>query len=210
MLKVKEVFYTLQGEGLQSGRPAVFCRFSGCNLWNGLERGRNSAVCKFCDTDFHGTNGSNGGLYPETELALLVESLWPKKEKEGRMVVLTGGEPCLQANSLFVDQLKDLGFFVAVETNGTVPMDFEPDWICVSPKTMISRLSVRAGDEFKFVYPQTYLCPTFFESLDFDHFLISPMHSKEYESNLLKSIDFVKKNPKWRLSIQSHKYIGVE
>ena len=172
---VKEIFYTLQGEGTHAGRPAVFCRFAGCNLWTGREEDRSSAVCKFCDTDFVGTDGTLGGKFAEAEdLAKVISSLWPVPSLKNRFVVLTGGEPSLQVDDSLVDGLHAEGFEIAIETNGTLLPPKGIDWICVSPKQG-STLALKKGSELKLVYPQRGLDPAELENLEFDHFLLQPM-----------------------------------
>jgi len=206
---VKEIFYTLQGEGLNAGRPAVFCRFSGCNLWSGREVDRATATCKFCDTDFVGTDGTGGGKYPDAEaLADAIESEWPSSERLRRFVVLTGGEPLLQVDAELTAALRARGFCVAVETNGTVTPAPGIDWLCVSPKAGAT-LVVRNGQELKLVYPQDGLSPEEFEHLDFQHFLLQPMDGAERTANTARAIDFCKSNPRWSLSLQTHKITGI-
>lgn len=208
---VKEVFYTLQGEGANSGRAAVFCRFTGCNLWNGLEEDRANAICRFCDTQFLGTNGPGGGSF-ETPAALAraVRSAWPGSNGRRRrpFVVLTGGEPALQLDRTLVDSLHDEGFEVAVETNGTRPLPSGIDWICVSPKAGTD-LVVRAGSELKLVYPQETLDPLRFMELDFQHFFLSPMDSPRRDEATQLALQYCLENPPWRLTIQTHKVVGI-
>ena len=213
MYSVKEMFYTLQGEGAQAGRPSVFCRFSGCNLWTGREQDRASAHCQFCDTDFVGTDGINGGKFADAaSLAEKISNFWPKNKQQGkRYVVFTGGEPCLQLDEAIINALKNREFEIAVETNGTLPVPKGIDWICVSPKPGLELIQ-NTGNELKFVYPQATLQPDLFEKLAFDHFFIQPMdvnapHLKD--ENLAKSLDFCLKNPQWRLSLQTHKLTGL-
>jgi 7-carboxy-7-deazaguanine synthase len=207
---VKEIFYTLQGEGMQAGRPAVFCRFAGCNLWSGMEKDRTQAVCTFCDTDFVGTDGEGGGKFTSSdELARAIAALWPKEDSSGtRFVVCTGGEPLLQLDEPLVDALHAEGFEVAVETNGTQPAPQRLDWICVSPKADAPVILAR-GDELKLVYPQEKAQPERFENLDFRHFLLQPMDGPEREKNTQLAIAYCKAHPRWRLSIQSHKILGI-
>ena len=207
---VKEIFYTLQGEGMQAGRPAVFCRFAGCNLWSGMEKDRTQAVCTFCDTDFVGTDGEGGGKFTSSgELAKAIAALWPKEDSSGtRFVVCTGGEPLLQLDEPLVDALHAEGFEVAVETNGTQPAPQRLDWICVSPKADAPVILAR-GDELKLVYPQEKAQPERFENLDFRHFLLQPMDGPEREKNTQLAIAYCKAHPRWRLSIQSHKILGI-
>lgn len=209
---VKEIFYTLQGEGLHAGRAAVFCRFSGCNLWNGKESGRATAVCQFCDTDFFGINGDNGGKYNATDLASKVASVW----REGCLgstgqpyLVCTGGEPLLQLNEQLLDEFHKVGFEIAIETNGTIKVPPGVDWVTVSPKAN-AELVVTAGDELKLVYPQVENVPSDFESFDFDHFFIQPMDGPDGSKNTALATQFCLSNPKWRLSLQTHKLLGLQ
>lgn len=205
---VKEIFFTLQGEGAQAGRAAAFCRFAGCNLWSGREQDRDRAVCQFCDTDFVGTDGVGGGRFPDArELAVAIASRWPT-DAGRRYVVLTGGEPLLQVDRLLVDALHQVGFEVAVETNGTVEPPPGLDWICVSPKAG-SDLVVRRGHELKLVYPQTGLSPPEFEALDFEHFFLQPMDGLLRARNTTLAVNYCLSNPRWRLSLQTHKYLGI-
>ena len=204
---VKEIFYTLQGEGAHAGRPAVFLRFSGCNLWSGREVDRHKAICKFCDTDFWGTDGQNGGKYLLQELAEKVNEQWPENAGH-KYVVCTGGEPLLQLDSGLVLALKAKGFEVAIETNGTIEVPKEVDWICMSPKAN-TEIIVRKGHEIKVVYPQKGIDPVDFKEMDFENFFIQPMDSPEQEDNILKAIKYCKQNPKWRISLQTHKILGI-
>lgn len=208
---VKEIFYTLQGEGANAGRAAVFCRFSGCNLWTGHEKDRNRAVCQFCDTEFVGTDGVNGGKFSTAvELAEKVFATWgaTSREKGRPLVICTGGEPLLQLDACLVHELQKVGFQVAVETNGTqIPPD-SLDWICVSPKAG-SELVLRSGDELKLVFPQTGAGPEQFEHLEFEHFFLQPMESYDSVQNTKLAIDYCLAHPKWRLSLQTHKIIGI-
>ena len=208
---VKEVFYTLQGEGAQSGRPAVFCRFSGCNLWSGLERDRAQAACNFCDTDFVGVDGSGGGKFgTANELALAIAAHWPVADVSSgsRYVVCTGGEPMLQLDQPLIDALHGQGFTIAVETNGTLRVPFDVDWVCVSPKAL-NPVVQTSGQELKLVFPQPMVDPASFESLKFDHFFLQPMDGLASQANTRAAIDYCKANPKWRLSIQSHKVLNI-
>ncbi|HRI01362.1 MAG TPA: 7-carboxy-7-deazaguanine synthase [Saprospiraceae bacterium] len=206
---VKEIFYTLQGEAARAGRPAVFLRFSGCNLWNGREEDRSSAICQFCDTDFVGTNGTLGGKYQASELAKIVDSLWPQQyTKASKYVVCTGGEPLLQLDDELIEQLHIHGFEVAIETNGTIEVPSTVDWICMSPKPN-SKIIVNRGDELKFIYPQENFQPEMFEQLDFEHFYIQPMDNEDKMQNTQKAIAFCLANPMWKLSLQTHKDIGI-
>ncbi|MFT6213172.1 MAG: 7-carboxy-7-deazaguanine synthase (Cx14CxxC type) [Alphaproteobacteria bacterium] len=205
---VKEIFMTLQGEGAQAGRPAVFLRFTGCNLWNGLEKDREFAVCQFCDTDFVGTDGINGGKFKNaSELADAVVQQW-SGDTDYRYVVITGGEPLLQLDTALIDALHALHFTIAIETNGTIKPPDNVDWICMSPKAG-SDINVFAGHELKFIYPQDNFSPEIFENLKFDHFYIQAKDGIDYAENLKQSITFCHKNPKWHLSVQTHKLINI-
>ena len=207
--KVKEIFYTLQGEGTHAGRPAVFCRFASCNLWTGREKDRARAICKFCDTDFVGTDGPGGGKFRTPQaLAAAVAAAWPAQGTEYRMVVCTGGEPLLQLDRSAVAALHDQGFFIAVETNGTQPAPTGLDWICVSPK-IGSQLVLRSGSELKLVYPQVGGDPSQFEHLDFNYFRLQPMDGPEVVANTAAAVEYCLKNPRWQLSLQTHKYLGI-
>ncbi len=206
---VKEAFKTLQGEGRHAGRAAVFCRFAGCNLWSGREEDRASAVCRFCDTDFVGANGENGGKFASAAaLAAHLAGLWGTG-RVGRFVVLTGGEPMLQVDDALVDALHAQGFEIAMETNGTLPVAAAIDWICVSPKAGAA-LAQRRGDELKLVFPQDGAEPERFETLDFTHFLLQPMDGPDILRNTEAAVDYCLANPRWRLSLQTHKIIGVK
>lgn len=203
---VKEVFLTLQGEGAQVGRRAVFIRMTGCNLWTGRERDRASASCTFCDTDFIGTDGENGGRYDAVGLAARASELWG--DLPGRFAVVTGGEPMLQIDDALVDALHEAGFEIAVETNGTLPATEGIDWICVSPKAG-TEIVQRSGNELKLVWPQPGVDPEDFAAWDFDHFLIQPMDCEDRQAALAASIAYVRSHPKWRLSLQTHKLLGL-
>jgi 7-carboxy-7-deazaguanine synthase len=206
---VKEIFYTLQGEGLHAGRPAVFCRFTSCNLWTGREEDRARAICTFCDTDFVGTNGPGGGRFRDAaELAEAIENAWPDTGSEHRMVVCTGGEPLLQLDTDVVEALHARGFYIAVETNGTQTAPPGLDWICVSPKVG-APLKLTAGDELKLVYPQTGGEPQQFEHLNFSSFRLSPMDGPNVRENTAAAVEYCLKRPQWRLSLQTHKYLGI-
>ena len=210
MYKVKEIFYTLQGEGFHAGRPAVFCRFSGCNLWSGREEDRHKAICQFCDTDFWGIDGENGGKYTAKELSKKVISLWPDEVKNSKpFVVCTGGEPMLQLDDELVDALHNVGLEIAVETNGTIEPPKGIDWICMSPKAN-TEILIKSGDEIKIVVPQKGIDPKDFESLDFDHRYIQAMESEDWEANIKYASEYVMQNPVWKLSVQTHKYIGLK
>lgn len=206
--KIKEIYYTLQGEGNQVGRAAVFCRFSGCNLWSGREEDRSKAICQFCDTDFWGTDGINGGRYQAEDLALRVLSLWPTNVPGKPYVVCTGGEPLLQLDEVLVQAFHKHGFEVAVETNGTIEVPESVDWICVSPKANTALVQIR-GHELKLVFPQDNAMPEQFENLEFKHFYLQPMDGPNVDQNTLAAIEFCKANPKWRLSVQVHKAINI-
>jgi len=209
MYQVKEIFYTLQGEGMNAGRPAVFCRFAGCNLWSGREKDRASAVCKFCDTDFAGMDGTRGGKYETAgALAAAIDRLWPGKESERRFVVLTGGEPALQVDRPFIDALHARGFLVAIETNGTLELPPGIDWVCVSPKAD-APLKLRVGNELKLVYPQAGASPSAYEDLPFEHFLLQPMDGPNVRANTARAVTYCMEHPKWRLSLQTHKFLGI-
>jgi 7-carboxy-7-deazaguanine synthase (Cx14CxxC type) len=206
---VKEIFYTLQGEGANTGRAAVFCRFAGCNLWTGREQDRLDATCQFCDTDFVGTDGPGGGRFASAPaLADAVEAAWPNGSAQRRFVVCTGGEPLLQLDASLVGALHAAGFEVAVETNGTVPPPEGLDWLCVSPKAG-TELVVRAGDEIKLVFPQAGADPTEFENLEFTHFFLQPMDGPEREANTAAALQYCLEHPRWRLSLQTHKLLGI-
>lgn len=208
MYTVKEIFYTLQGEGANSGRPAVFCRFSGCNLWTGREADRATAICDFCDTDFVGV-GPDGGKFATAEsLADAIASRWPANDSSRRFVVCTGGEPLLQLDAPAVDALHSRGFKVAVETNGTQQPPAELDWICVSPKAR-APLVLRHGNELKLVFPQPDLDPASFEHLDFSEFFLQPMDGPALAENTRRAVAYCLEHPRWRLSVQVHKALGV-
>ncbi|MFA9218295.1 MAG: 7-carboxy-7-deazaguanine synthase [Sphingomonadaceae bacterium] len=206
---IKEIFYTLQGEGAHAGRPAVFCRFSGCNLWTGRESDRATAVCQFCDTDFVGTDGEGGGKFSTPEaLASTINALWPSSYAACKYVVFTGGEPLLQLDPALIDAMHAAGFEIAIETNGTLPVPAGVDWICVSPK-MGSTLVVEQGNEIKVVVPQTGQELAAYEGLRFDHFFVQPMDGPLAEFNTTLAIETCKRNPKWKLSLQTHKLLQI-
>jgi 7-carboxy-7-deazaguanine synthase len=206
---VKEIFYTLQGEGANTGRAAVFCRFAGCNLWTGREQDRHDATCQFCDTDFVGTDGPGGGRFASAgELATAVAAAWPPGESGRRFVVCTGGEPLLQLDAELLHALHGEGFEVAVETNGTLPPPDGIDWLCVSPKAG-SQLVVTSGDEIKLVFPQAGAEPDQFEQLGFCHFFLQPMDGPGREANTSAALQHCLANPRWRLSLQTHKLLGI-
>ena len=205
---VKECFLTLQGEGVQAGSRAVFLRFAGCNLWSGREQDRATADCRFCDTDFVGTDGEGGGKFADSEgLAAHVEAMWGSK-RERRLVVITGGEPMLQLDEALIAALHQRGFRVAAETNGTLPATAGIDWICVSPKAGTNVVQ-RRGDELKLVWPQQGIDPAELESWDFEHFLVQPMDCEDRERAIEAAIALAMERPKWRLSLQSHKLVGL-
>jgi 7-carboxy-7-deazaguanine synthase len=206
---VKEIFYTLQGEGANAGRPAVFCRFAGCNLWSGREADRATAVCKFCDTEFVGTDGDGGGKFDTAQsLADAVAGKWPAQSKGKRFVVCTGGEPLLQLDAPLVEALKARGFEIAVETNGTLEPPAGDLWLTVSPKAG-APFNLRRGSELKLVYPQPGAEPEQFESLAFGHFFLQPMDSPERARNTELATEYCLAHPQWRLSLQTHKIIGI-
>jgi 7-carboxy-7-deazaguanine synthase (Cx14CxxC type) len=207
---VKEIFYTLQGEGGNVGRPAVFCRFAGCNLWSGLEEDRAGAICTFCDTDFVGTDGPGGGKFATArQLAAAIAERWPVVDGTVRpLVVCTGGEPLLQMNAALVDALHDCGFEIALETNGTLLPPPGIDWICVSPKAG-AELVLRAGDELKLIFPQRGAEPHRFEALEFRHFFLQPMDGPNREENTRLAVRYCLEHPRWRLSLQTHKFLGI-
>jgi len=207
---VKEIFYTLQGEGAQNGRAAVFCRFAGCNLWSGRESDRASAVCQFCDTDFVGVNGPGGGRFETAEdLAGAIAAQWPPEHPaDTRFVVCTGGEPLLQVDRELIDALHVHEFEIAVETNGTVAAPAGLDWICVSPKAEAPLLQT-SGDELKLVFPQANARPERFEALNFRNFFLQPMDGPEREANTQLALQYCMAHPKWRLSLQTHKLLGI-
>jgi 7-carboxy-7-deazaguanine synthase (Cx14CxxC type) len=205
---VKEIFYTLQGEGRNAGRAAVFCRFAGCNLWSGREGDRANAICTFCDTDFVGMDGVNGGRYPTSDaLAEVIASAWAGGEGV-RLAVLTGGEPLLQVGRDLVDALHVRGFEVAVETNGTIPPPPGIDWLCVSPKAL--PLAVTRGDELKLVYPNPRIAPHELDDLSFDHFLLQPLDGANAEASARAAVDYCLAHPRWRLTLQNHKTLGIQ
>ncbi|MGV9234994.1 7-carboxy-7-deazaguanine synthase [Streptomyces nigra] len=207
---IKEIFYTLQGEGSHAGRPAVFCRFSRCNLWTGRERDRARAICQFCDTDFVGTDGEGGGRFTTADdLAAAVEAAWPTADRAHRFVVCTGGEPLLQLDEDAINALHDRGFEIAVETNGTRPAPRGIDWLCVSPK-IGSTLALTHGDELKLVYPQAGGDPAQFEDLNFRHFRLQPLDDAHREAHTRAVVEYCMKNPRWTLSLQTHKYLGIQ
>jgi 7-carboxy-7-deazaguanine synthase len=208
---VKEIFYTLQGEGANTGRAAVFCRFAGCNLWTGHEADRETAVCRFCDTEFVGTDGPGGGQFSTPQdLARAVAAAWPEHNSSTGLpfVVCTGGEPLLQMDDDLVDAFHDAGFQIAVETNGTRPAPDGIDWVCVSPKAAAD-LVLRNGDELKLIFPQAGAEPARYENLDFEHFFLQPMDGPAREENTQLAVRYCLKHPRWRLSLQTHKLLGI-
>lgn len=205
---VKEIFLTLQGEGAQTGRTAVFCRFAGCNLWSGREADRSGAQCRFCDTDFVGTDGDGGGRFATPEaLAEVIATHWPS-DQQGRYVVFTGGEPLLQLDNALLEAMHRAGFECAIETNGTLTPPAGIDWICVSPKAG-NELALRSGDELKLVFPQEGLTPDDLAGLDFDHFFLQPMDGPKVAAHTQAAIAYCLAHPRWRLSLQTHKLIGL-
>lgn len=206
---VKEIYYTLQGEGGQAGRAAVFCRFTGCNLWSGREEDRDKAVCRFCDTDFIGTDGPGGGRFATAEaVAEAVAAQWPQPRTGRPLVVCTGGEPLLQLDDALVAAFHAQGFEVAVETNGTQPAPAGLDWICVSPKAT-AEVVLTSGTELKLVFPQIHAMPDRFESLAFQHFFLQPMDGPDAKRNTALAIEYCLAHPQWRLSVQTHKVVGI-
>jgi 7-carboxy-7-deazaguanine synthase (Cx14CxxC type) len=205
---VKEIFYTLQGEGANTGKAAVFCRFSGCNLWTGREEDRSRAVCQFCDTDFVGAGPDGGKFATPSELAEAIAHAWRGDSDNERLVVCTGGEPLLQIDERLVDAIHDAGFTMAVETNGTKPAPRGIDWICVSPKAG-APLVQKSGSELKLVFPQPNAIPEMFEDLDFEHFYLQPMDGPVVAENTRLAIEYCMAHPRWRLSLQTHKAVGI-
>jgi 7-carboxy-7-deazaguanine synthase len=206
---VKEIYYTLQGEGARSGRAAVFLRFAGCNLWNGLEQGRTQAICTFCDTDFVGTGGTGGGKFADADdLAAVAAALWPRDGIAQRYVVCTGGEPLLQLDDALIAALHARDFEIGLETNGTLAPPRGIEWICVSPKAATD-LAITGGQELKLVYPQAAAPPERFARLLFDHFFLQPMDGPELEANTRAAAEYCMAHPQWRLSLQMHKLIGI-
>jgi 7-carboxy-7-deazaguanine synthase len=205
--KVKEIYYTLQGEGERAGRAAVFLRFTGCNLWSGREEDRSEAICQFCDTDFIGMDGVNGGKYDAKGLADKVSSLWPH-DKDKRYVVCTGGEPLLQLDEELINALHAQGFEIGIETNGTITVPKGVDWICVSPKAN-TEIVVQKGNELKLVVRQKGITPVSFENWDFQHFYLQPMDGPFVQEFTRWAIDYCLQHPKWKLSLQTHKLLGI-
>ena len=209
MYSIKEIYYTIQGEGVHTGQAAVFCRFAGCNLWSGLEKDRENAICKFCDTDFWGTDGVNGGKYNAEELAQLCKSLWPDSDDSTPFIVCTGGEPLLQLDISLTKAFKEEGFFIAIETNGTLQVPPLVDWICVSPKAK-AEIKVTTGDELKLVYPQKENDPAQFINMDFQFFSLQPLDDANQKENIKACVNYVMAHPKWNLCLQTHKFIGID
>ncbi|MFK5984344.1 MAG: 7-carboxy-7-deazaguanine synthase [Pseudomonadota bacterium] len=212
MYSVKEIFYSLQGEGAQSGRAAVFCRFTGCNLWNGLERDKASSSCPFCDTDFVGVDGQAGGKFSSADLlAEQLHSFWPDNAdaKAKPYVVFTGGEPLLQLDNALIDKMHQLGFEVAVETNGSIQVPENIDWICVSPKTNMD-LKVTSGNELKLLFPQQQLAPESFQQLKFDYFYLQAIDDQNASSNKQKTLQYCLAHPQWFYSLQLHKILSID
>lgn len=207
MYTVKEIFYTLQGEGAHAGRPAVFCRFAGCNLWTGREQDRESATCTFCDTDFVGVGPDGGKFATAAELATAVAAHWPSNDARP-FVVCTGGEPLLQLDAAAVDALHARGIEIAVESNGTQPAPSGIDWICVSPKASAD-LVLKSGNELKLVFPQDKAPPEKFAALSFDHFFLQPMDGPDLDANTRLALEYCLAHPRWRLSLQTHKLLGI-
>lgn len=210
MYSIKEAFYTLQGEGAHAGRPAIFCRFTGCNLWSGREEDRAKAVCNFCDTDFIGTDGQNGGKFPTPEaLVAHLKRFWPAANSTPPYVVCTGGEPALQLDQALVDTLHAEGFIIAIETNGTKPLPKGIDWICVSPKAD-AKIMITEGNELKLVYPQQLALPEQFINMQFEHFYLQPLDGQHADRSLRDCVEYCLQNPQWKLSLQTHKIIGID
>ena len=209
MYTIKEIYYTIQGEGFHTGRSAVFVRFSGCYLWTGHEKDRENAICNFCDTDFIGTDGPGGGKFQTpNDLVKNVVSKWPSRSKEKRFVVFTGGEPLLQMDEELINVLHFNKFEIAIETNGTVKAPKNIDWVCVSPKAG-SDLIITKGNELKLVYPQHGIDPSQYENLNFDHFSLQPMDNENLNENIQKTIKYCHEHPLWRLSLQTHKFVVI-
>lgn len=207
MYSLKEIYYTIQGEGVHTGRAAVFCRFSGCNLWSGLEKDRSTAICKFCDTNFWGTDGVNGGKYSAGSLVQKIIDLWPSVDTLP-FVVCTGGEPLLQLDAPLIAAMHEAGIFIAVETNGTLRLPDYLDWVCVSPKVGAT-LIVTTADELKLVYPQDDLRLEDYEEMDFDYYSLQPLDDADHQKHVRTCIEICKARPNWRLSLQTHKLVGI-
>lgn len=210
MYSVKEIFYSLQGEGAQSGRASIFCRFTGCNLWSGREKDRQNAVCNFCDTDFIGTDGQNGGKFETPkQLCEFLKIFWPAKSSNPPYIIFTGGEPALQLDQALVDACHQHGFEVAIETNGTKPLPNHIDWICVSPKAD-AEVIITSGDELKLVYPQALAQPEDFQDMDFTEFYLQPLDSPTRPIHTQDVIKYCLEHPRWKLSLQNHKVLGID
>jgi 7-carboxy-7-deazaguanine synthase len=205
---IKEIYYTLQGEGAHTGRPAIFLRFAGCNLWSGREEDRHKAICKFCDTDFLGTDGVRGGKYEAHDITDQILDMWPHTSKTHPYVVCTGGEPLLQLDKDLINSLHDKRIEIAIETNGTLPVPEGVDWVCMSPKAN-TEIVVRVGDEIKFVFPQADIDPADFLDCDFQHYFIQPMDGRDLKPNTLSCIRYCSENPQWKLSVQTHKLLNI-
>lgn len=209
MYKIKEIFYTLQGEGHHAGRPAVFVRFSGCNLWTGREQDRHKAVCKFCDTDFRGTDGQRGGKYTAASLISIIYELWPKATSKHPFIVITGGEPALQLDQELIDALHEANIEIAIETNGTLALPEHIDWICLSPKADTD-IVLHSAHELKLVYPQVENTPEQFEKIHALYYFLQPLDDENQEAHTAACVEYCMDHPKWQLSLQTHKMIGVE
>ena len=207
MYTIKEIYFTQQGEGYHTGRPAVFLRFTGCNLWTGFEIDRESAICHWCDTDFVGMDGPYGGKYSADQVAETVQRMWPENEKKPYLVC-TGGEPLLQMDDEFISTVHRSDFEIGIETNGTIPIPEEVDWVCVSPKSS-AELIVKKGNELKIVYPQNGLDPLDYVGLDFDHFSLQPMDGPNIQKTTHVTLDYCMKHPQWNLSLQTHKFLNI-
>jgi 7-carboxy-7-deazaguanine synthase (Cx14CxxC type) len=207
--KVKEIFYSIQGEGYHSGRPAVFCRFTGCNLWSGKEKDRSNAICNWCDTDFCGIDGENGGTYTAKALVEKILELWVKEYSEPPFVVFTGGEPLLQLDIPLIKAAKEKGIYVAIETNGTRPCPPGIDWVCVSPKQK-AKMVLKQGNELKLVHPQPDSEPAVYTDMDFDYFFLQPLDNEFNKQNIRICLDYCLSHPLWKLSLQVHKVLGVK
>lgn len=208
MYKIKEIYYTIQGEGYHAGRPAVFCRFSGCNLWSGREEDRSKATCQFCDTNFWGTDGENGGKYSAEELTQKIMSLLPENAPNP-FIVLTGGEPALQVDEKLIGTFHANGLEIGIETNGTKPLPKGVDWICMSPKAG-TEIVLTKGNEIKIVIPQKGVNPADFEDLDYDHKYVQAMESDTWDDNIKHAVKYVLNHSQWKLSVQTHKYLGID
>jgi len=208
MYKIKEIYFTLQGEGFHTGRSSIFIRFSGCNLWSGNEKDRDKAICNWCDTDFVGTDGPNGGKYSVNQIQDTLLKLWPNNNFDKPYVICTGGEPLLQLDNKLIKGIHAIGFEIGLETNGSLLPPPGIDWVCVSPKAN-TNLILKKGNELKFVFPQNKVNPKKYEKLNFDYFFIQPMDGINQKENIKKSKKFIMKNPQWGLSLQTHKIIGI-